>query len=103
MDLRIERSRRGRVAQRRNRLGMATLAGERGPEVERGVRLLGSCAEHRAKRALGLGKLLPLQVRPPTSEGRVDRRRRRRSGETVTATSAVPQRGDEPSKVHETR
>lgn len=91
MDLRVERSCRGRVAQRRDRLGMACLAGERDPEVERGVRLIGLRAEYRAKRALGLGKLLPLQMRPPTSEARVDRRRRRRCGGTVTATSAVPQ------------
>ena len=90
MDLRVEGSCRGRVAKGRDRLGMASLTGECDPEVERGVRLVGLRAEYRAKRALGLGKLLPLQMRPPTREARVDGRGRRGCGETATAISAAP-------------
>jgi hypothetical protein len=88
---RVERPRGRGVAQRRDRLGVAALSGEGDPEVERRVRIVGPDRQDPTKRALSLRKLLLLQVLPPVSEARVDRRRGRRCGEASTATRVAPQ------------
>jgi hypothetical protein len=91
MHLRVERTRRRGVAQRRDRLAVAALFGEGDPEVERRVCLVGLRVEHRAKGALSLRELLLLQAQPPVSEARVDRRRGHPCGEASTATRVAPQ------------
>jgi hypothetical protein len=64
----VQRTGRRGVAKRRDRFRMPSLPRESDPEVERGNRILRSPLEHQAKRALGLGEFLLLQVPPAVAE-----------------------------------
>jgi hypothetical protein len=74
----IEGPRGGGIAQRRDCFGVASLPGERHPQIKGRVRIIWSSVEHSAKRPLGIGELFPLEVLPSCGEARVDGRDGRR-------------------------
>ena len=68
MHLGVQRTGRRGVAKRRDRFCVPPLPREGHTEVERSVRILRATVEHQAKRALGLGEVLLLQVPPAVGE-----------------------------------
>lgn len=58
-------------AQRRDRLGVASLPRERHSEVQPGIGIVGARTDHESKRALGLGEVLVLKRIPSPGEGDV--------------------------------
>jgi hypothetical protein len=75
----VERPRRGGIPKGRDGFRVAALSPERDPQVERRIRIITAVLEHDPKRALGLGELVVLQMRPTVSEARVNGRRTRPS------------------------
>ena len=91
MHFRIERARRGGIAQRRERLGVVPLPGEGNSEIEHRVGIVGPVVQHDPERLLGLRELLQLQMLPPFREARVGRRPARRREAPSTPRSSGQQ------------
>jgi hypothetical protein len=70
--LRVQRPCGSRGAQGGERLGVAFLTDQRHPEIELRVRIIPPALEDEAKRTLGVGERVTLQVLPSLGEGHVD-------------------------------